>query len=133
MSTENEIEKCITLCNPDIVMHSNSTYPCPPEDLNLRYITWLKNKYSDKDIGYSGHESGIIPTLATIPLGVTWIERHVTMDKSMWGSDQKASLDIQEMFELVKNIKIIEKSCQYSPQERIQFETENIKKKSLRK
>ena len=133
MSTENEIEKCITLCNPDIVMHSNSTYPCPPEDLNLRYITWLKDKYSDKDIGYSGHESGIIPTLATIPLGVTWIERHVTMDKCMWGSDQKASLDIQEMFELVKNIKIIEKSCQYSPQERIQFETENIKKKSLRK
>ena len=53
--------------------------------------------------------------------------------RTMWGSDQKASLDIQEMFELVKNIKIIEKSCQYIPQERIQFETENIKKKSLRK
>jgi|TARA_R110002074_G_scaffold206565_1_gene375006 N-acetylneuraminate synthase len=133
MSTEDEIEKCILSCSPNVVMHSNSTYPCPPEDLNLRYITWLKDKYSDREIGYSGHESGIIPTLATVPLGVTWIERHVTMDKTMWGSDQKASLDIQEMFELVKNIKIIEKSCQYIPQERIQFETENIKKKSLRK
>ena len=133
MSTEKEIEKCIEACNPDVIMHSNSTYPCPPEDLNLRYIEWLKEKNPNKDIGYSGHESGIITTLATISLGVTWIERHVTMDKTMWGSDQKASLDIQEMFELVKNIKIIESACQYKPQQRVQFKKENEKKKSLRK
>tara|TARA_B100001248_G_C27344726_1_gene438110 strand:- start:44 stop:859 length:816 start_codon:yes stop_codon:yes gene_type:complete len=133
MSTEEEILTCINECNPDVIMHSNSTYPCPPEDLNLMYIEWLKNKNSDKEIGYSGHESGIMTTLATIPLGVKWIERHVTLDKNMWGSDQKASLDIQEMFELVKNIKIIESACQYKPQERIQFEKENEKKKSLRK
>ena len=133
MSTEEEIEACIEACNPDVIMHSNSTYPCPPEDLNLRYIHWLKDKNPNKEIGYSGHESGIVTTLATIPLGVSWIERHVTLDKSMWGSDQKASLDIQEMFELVKNIKIIEKACQYKPQKRIQFKKENEKKKSLRK
>jgi len=133
MSTEDEIEACIEACNPDIIMHSNSTYPCPPEDLNLRYIDWLKQHYPDKEIGYSGHESEIITTLATVPLGVTWIERHVTLDKNMWGSDQKASLDVQEMFELVKNIKIIEKACQYKPQKRIQFKKENEKKKSLRK
>ena len=132
MSTEQEIETCVDACNPDVIMHSNSTYPCPVEDLNMRYITWLKHKYSNKDIGYSGHESGIIPTLVSIPLGVNWIERHVTMDKTMWGSDQKASLDIQEMFELIKHIKIVEQSCKYEPQERVQFEKENIKK-SLRK
>lgn len=133
MSTEKEITTCINSCNPDVVMHSNSTYPCPPEDLNLRYITWLKDKYLNKEIGYSGHEDGIITTLASIPLGVSWIERHVTMDKTMWGSDQKASLDIQEMFELVKNVKTIEEACKYKPQERILFEKENIKKLSLRK
>jgi N-acetylneuraminate synthase len=133
MSTEQEIQDCINACNPDIIMHSNSTYPCPPEDLNLRYIEWLKAKNPTKEIGYSGHESGIITTLATIPMGVTWIERHITLDKQMWGSDQKASLDVQEMFELVKNINIIKDACQYIPQERIQFETENIKKQSLRK
>ena len=133
MSTEEEIINCIKACNPDIIMHSNSTYPCPPEDLNLRYIEWLKDKNPEKEIGYSGHENGIITTLASIPLGVNWIERHVTLDKNMWGSDQKASLDIQEMFELVKNIKTIESACKYKPQKRIQFEKENEKKKSLRK
>lgn len=133
MSTEEEIITCINKCSPDVIMHSNSTYPCPPEDLNLRYIEWLKSKNPDKEIGYSGHENGIVTTLATIPLGVKWIERHVTLDKNMWGSDQKASLDVQEMFDLVKNIKIIESACQYKPQERVQFEKENEKKKSLRK
>ena len=133
MSTEKEIETCINTCNPDIIMHSNSTYPCPVEDLNMKYITWLKEKYPKKEIGYSGHESGIVTTLISVPLGATWIERHVTMDKTMWGSDQKASLDIQEMFELIQNIKIIEASCKYEPQERIQFEKENIKKIALRK
>ena len=133
MSTEEEIVTCINKCSPDVIMHSNSTYPCPPEDLNLRYIEWLKSKIPDKEIGYSGHENGIVTTLATIPLGVKWIERHVTLDKNMWGSDQKASLDVQEMFDLVKNIKIIESACQYKPQERVQFEKENEKKKSLRK
>lgn len=133
MSTEEEIITCIDECNPDVIMHSNSTYPCPPEDLNLRYIEWLKNKNLDKEIGYSGHESGIITTLASVPLGVKWIERHVTLDKNMWGSDQKASLDIQEMFDLIKNIKIVESACQYEPQKRVQFEKENEKKRSLRK
>ncbi len=133
MSTEEEINNCINACNPDVIMHSNSTYPCPPEDLNLRYIEWLKEKHPTKQIGYSGHENGIITTIATVPMGITWIERHVTLDKNMWGSDQKASLDIQEMFELVKNVKIIEKACKYEPQKRIQFEKENIKKLSLRK
>jgi len=132
MSTEEEIEKSVGICNPDIIMHTNSTYPSPENELNLRYITWLKNKYKDKDIGYSGHESGIIPTLITIPLGVTWIERHVTLDKDMWGSDQKASLDPIEMFELCKNIKLVLSTLMYELGPRKEFHSENEKKKSLR-
>ena len=131
MSTEEEIEKCVEICNPDVIMHTNSTYPSPEKELNLRYITWLKNKYN-KEIGYSGHEKGITSTLVTIPLGVTWIERHVTLDKNMWGSDQKASLDPIEMFELCNNIKLVLSTLSYEPSPRILFDSENEKRISLR-
>lgn len=131
MSIEEEIERCVDICNPDVIMHTNSTYPSPEKELNLRYITWLKNKYN-KEIGYSGHEKGIISTLVTIPLGVTWIERHVTLDKNMWGSDQKASLDPIEMFELCKNIDLVLSTLLYKPGPRILFDSEFEKKNSLR-
>lgn len=132
MSTEEEIEKCVHICNPNVIMHTNSTYPSLEKELNLKYISWLKNKYKDKDIGYSGHESGIIPTLITIPLGVSWIERHITLDKDMWGSDQKASLDPKEMFELCNNVNLVLSTLLYEPRPRILFASEFEKKKSLR-
>lgn len=131
MSTEEEIEECVKICNPDVIMHTNSTYPSPDKDLNLRYITWLKNKYN-KEIGYSGHEKGIISTLVTIPLGVTWIERHVTLDKNMWGSDQKASLNPIEMFKLCDDVNLVLSTLLYDPGPRKLFDSENEKRKSLR-
>lgn len=132
MSNEEEIEKCVNLCNPDIIMHTNSTYPCPVEELNLNYIQFLKNKWN-KEIGYSGHEFGLTTTFASVPLGATWIERHITMDRNMWGSDQQSSVEPVGLFKLVKGIRDIEKSIQYPSGPRIEFKGELDKKKSLRK
>ena len=133
MSTEKEIEQCLDVCDADVIMHTNSTYPCPEEELNLRYIEWLKKKYPTKEIGYSGHEYRLSTTVVTIALGATWIERHFTLDRNMWGSDQKSSLELVGMLHLIEQIKEIEKATQYEPQERILFEKENEKKMSLRK
>ena len=110
MSTEKEVRACISTCNPDVVMHTNSTYPCPVEELNLNYINWLKSWYPGLDIGYSGHEYGLVTTFATIPMGVTWIERHITLDRNMWGSDHSASIEPSGLFKLVKGIRDIESS-----------------------
>jgi N-acetylneuraminate synthase len=133
MSSEEEIIDCINYCNPDIIMHTNSTYPCPVEDLNLQYIKWLKSKWTNKQIGYSGHEFGLVSTFASVALGATWIERHITLDRNMWGSDQLSSIEPIGLYKLVKGIRDIEKSIQYEPGPRKQFKSEEEKKKSLRK
>ena len=133
MSTEEEIEKCVNVCNPDVIMHTNSTYPCPTEDLNLRYIEHLKNKWTTKEIGYSGHEYGLITTYAAVALGAIWVERHITMDRTLWGSDHSSSIEPDGLIKLVKGIRAIEKAIQYPPGDRKEFESENIKKESLRK
>jgi N-acetylneuraminate synthase len=132
MSTEEEVEKAVMNSRPDVIMHTNSTYPCPSEDLNLRYIEYLKCKWINSDIGYSGHEIGLAPTYAAIMLGATWVERHVTLDKSSWGSDQKSSISVDELRELVNGIRSIERSILYNPGPRILFGSENSKKLSLR-
>jgi len=149
MSTEEEIWACVEICRPDVIMHTNSTYPCPVEELNLRYIEWLKRKYSAEtvnpyateeegrpaikaEIGYSGHEYGLVTTFAAVALGATWIERHITIDRTMWGSDQTSSIEPTGLFKLVKGIRDIEKATQYPPCPRMQFEGEEGKKKSLR-
>ena len=132
MSNEKEIENCIHACNPDVVMHTNSTYPCPPEDLNLNYIHHLKEKWSSKEIGYSGHEYGLVTTFAAVAMGATWVERHITMDRSMWGSDHSSSIEPSGLLKLVKGIRDIDKACAYEKGERIEFEGELSKKKSLR-
>ena len=98
------------MCEPDVIMHTNSTYPAPSDELNLNYITWLKEKYPSSDIGYSGHEFGLVTTFATVALGVSWIERHITLDRSMWGSDHVASVEPIGVWKLVKGIRDVEKS-----------------------
>ena len=133
MSTEEEIEKAVEVCNPDVIMHTNSTYPCPPEDLNLRYIEHLKEKYPNKVIGYSGHEYGLVTTYAAVALGAKWVERHITLDRSMWGSDQTSSIEPDGLIKLVKGLKAIEAATQYESGPRKQFEGENYKKSTLRK
>ena len=133
MSTEEEVVKCVETCNPDVIMHTNSTYPCKSEDLNLRYIEHLKEKYPTKEIGYSGHEYGLVTTYAAVALGATWVERHITLDQQMWGSDQKSSIEPSGMFKLVKGIREIEKATKYEPGPRKLFISENKKRESLRK
>lgn len=133
MSTEDEIRKCVKVCDPDVIMHTNSTYPCPVEELNLNYIHWLKNWYTNKEIGYSGHEYGLVTTFATIPMGVTWVERHITLDRGMWGSDHSASIEPSGLFKLVKGIRDIENALSTPIGPRELFGGELSKMKSLRK
>lgn len=132
MSTEREVIRAIEECNPNVIMHTNSTYPCPVDILNLRYIEWLHKKYPNKIIGYSGHESGIITTLATVSLGVEWIERHFTLDKTMWGSDQNSSIEPVEFQNLVNGVHELEKAFLYPPGPRILFKEEMLKRQMLR-
>ena len=133
MSTEEEIDAAVEAAKPDVIMHTNSTYPCPVEDLNLRYIEHMKAKWGDKmEIGYSGHEYGLITTYAAVALGATWVERHITMDRNNWGSDHSSSVEPVGIIKMVKGINAIEAATQYAPGPRKQFEGENAKKDSLR-
>jgi N-acetylneuraminate synthase len=133
MSTEEEVEIAVNNAKPDVIMHTNSTYPCPVEDLNLNYIHHLKNKYPNTEIGYSGHEYGLVTSFAAVAMGSTWIERHVTLDRNMWGSDQSSSIEPSGLIKLVKGIRDIEKATMYDIGPRRLFESENAKRISLRK
>tara|TARA_B100000963_G_scaffold349061_1_gene357549 strand:+ start:29719 stop:30576 length:858 start_codon:yes stop_codon:yes gene_type:complete len=131
MSTEEEVQKCIKTCKPEVIMHTNSTYPSPINELNLGYIKWLI-KNTESEVGYSGHEFGLVTTMATIPIGATWIERHITLDRTLWGSDQMASVEPGGLIKLVKGIRDIEKAMSgYGPRKVIGSELEKMK--SLRK
>lgn len=132
MSTEEEIIECVIKCNPDIIMHTNSTYPCPVEDINLNYIHWLKARHPEKEIGYSGHEFGLVTTFAAVAMGATWVERHITLDRTMWGSDQMSSVEPTGLIKLVKGIRDIEKAMSFPMGPRKLFEKEQEKKRSLR-
>jgi sialic acid synthase SpsE len=130
MSTEEEIKTAIDIAKPDVVMHTNSTYPTPVEHLNLEYIQWLSDTYKT-DVGYSGHEYGLTTTFATVPMGVKWIERHITLDRTMWGSDQLSSVEPIGMIKLVKGIRAIEKALGgYGPRKLLDGELS--KKENLR-
>jgi len=132
MSTEEEIEKCIRACDPDIIMHTNSTYPCPVEEINLNYIKWLQKKWPTKQIGYSGHEYGLVSTFAAVAIGATWIERHITLNHNMWGSDHLSSLEPAGLFKLNKGIRDIESSMCHDIGPRVLLNGEIHKKMSLR-
>lgn len=90
------------------LLHCNSTYPMEDEDANLLMINTLRDKYNVK-VGYSGHERGINVSLVAVALGASTIERHITLDKNMYGSDQKASIEPDELIKMVKEIKNVEK------------------------
>lgn len=132
MSTENEVIACINSCNPNVIMHTNSTYPTPVHEINLSYINYLKENYPTKQIGYSGHEYGLVTTFAAVAMGATWIERHITLDRTMWGSDHLASVEPQGLIKLVKGIRDIEAAIgKKGP--RTLMESELAKRESLRK
>ena len=111
MSTLEEIEAAVDLLGTDklLIAHSTSTYPCPPEELNLRMIQTLRKKF-DCPIGYSGHEVGLQTTYAAVTLGASFVERHITLDRAMWGSDQAASVEPSGMIRLVRDIRVIERA-----------------------
>ncbi len=133
MSTEEEIDECIKACNPEVIMHTNSCYPAKYEELNLQYIFWLKVKYPNKEIYWSGHEYGLVTTFAAVGMGIDGIERHICLSHEDWGSDQSSSVEIVPgLFKLVRGVRDIEKAIQYEPQPRILFEAELAKKASLR-
>ncbi|MGD0678819.1 MAG: N-acetylneuraminate synthase family protein [Polyangiaceae bacterium] len=112
MSTMDEIDRAVSGIGEEgvLIAHATSTYPCPVEQLNLRMIHTLKQRYPAVPIGYSGHETGLAPTWAAVAMGATFVERHITLDRAMWGTDQAASVEIVGLVRLVANIRDIERS-----------------------
>jgi len=92
-----------------ILMHTTSTYPAKYEQLNLRAIPTMADRYG-VPVGYSGHETGIPTSVAAAALGACCVERHITMDRAMWGSDQAASLEPNGIGRLVRDIRLCEQS-----------------------
>jgi len=111
MSTMEEIDAAVDILRDTdyAILHTNSVYPSPVEDLNLRAIPVLKARYGCT-VGYSGHEYGLEPTVIAIALGAEIIERHITLDHNMWGTDQAASLEIHAMDMLKKRITEVQAS-----------------------
>ena len=134
MSTMEEIEKAVGVFKkyncPYELMHCNSVYPMPEDQANLKVIPVLREKFNCK-VGYSGHEVGLITTCVAVTLGATSIERHITLDRAMYGSDQSASIEIMGFYRLVDYIRTVEKSLGNGIKI-VTKEEENIKKK-LRK
>ena len=112
MSTMEEIAHAVELFGRDnlLLAHATSTYPCPPEHLNLRMIGTLQAAYPDVPVGYSGHETGLAPTWSAVTLGATFVERHITLDRAMWGTDQAASVEVVGFIRLVSSIRDVEKA-----------------------
>ena len=111
MSTMAEIERAVEVLGTEdlILMHATSTYPCEPEELNLRMIQTL-HEHFPCPVGYSGHEVGLTPTVVAVSLGACLVERHITLDRAMWGSDQAASVEPGGFERLVKYIRVTEAS-----------------------
>lgn len=110
MSTPQQIRHAVeVLGSANILLcHATSTYPAKAEELNLRVINTLREEYPNVPIGYSGHETGLQTTLAAVALGATFVERHITLDRAMWGSDQAASVEPGGLARLVRDIRTIE-------------------------
>jgi N-acetylneuraminate synthase len=113
MATYADIDKAVEIFKkhncPFTLMHTVSVYPCPEEELNLNMIHSLKNKYQCP-VGYSGHETSPVPSIAAAAMGITALERHVTLDRTMYGSDQSASLEKRGLEILVSGARSVEKS-----------------------
>ena len=133
MSTYEEIDSAVEVFKknncPFELLHCNSTYPMKNEDANLLMIPALRERYGVK-VGYSGHETGRVVSTAAVALGATSLERHITLDRTMYGSDQAASLEAEDFQRLVKDIRVIEKALGNG--EKILSEAEIEVRKKLR-
>jgi len=113
MATYAEIDVAVAIFKeadcPFTLMHTVSVYPCPEEDLNLNMIKTLSDKYKCP-VGYSGHETSPVPSIAAAAMGITALERHITLDRTMYGSDQSASLEKRGLEILVGGVRSVEKA-----------------------
>lgn len=109
MSTMEDIDTAVDVLGTErlLLLHATSTYPCPPEEANLRMINTLGDRFP-VPVGYSGHERGLQVSIAAVAMGACMIERHVTLDRTMWGSDQAASLEPEGLRRLVRDIRNVE-------------------------
>ncbi len=109
MSTLEQIDHAVDVLGKDdlIILHCTSTYPSKLNELNLRAIATLSERYG-VPVGYSGHEVGLAPSIASVALGACMVERHITLDRAMWGSDQAASVEVQGFKRMIKDIRGIE-------------------------
>ncbi|MFZ6026473.1 MAG: N-acetylneuraminate synthase family protein [Chloroflexota bacterium] len=111
MSTDEQIHAAVEVAGLDnlAIMHATSAYPCEPDELNLRVLEKLRQAFPCP-IGYSGHEVGLIPSVVSVALGACLIERHITLDRAMWGSDQAASVEPGGFERLVKYVRVTEQA-----------------------
>ena len=111
MSTMDQVDHAVDILGKDnlILLHACSTYPAYYDELNLKVIPALKQRYNVL-VGYSGHETGLPSSVAAVVMGACMIERHITLDRSMWGSDQAASLEPNGIMRLVRDIRLVETS-----------------------
>jgi N-acetylneuraminate synthase len=109
MSTMRQIRHAVEVLGSDNILlcHATSTYPAQASELNLKMIYTLQGEFPNVPIGYSGHETGLQTTLAAVAMGATFVERHITLDRSMWGSDQAASVEPQGLARLVRDVRVI--------------------------
>ena len=112
MSTEKQIQKAVKIVSQKnlSILHCNSSYPAQNHQLNLKYIEKLKSRYKKSVIGYSGHEMNLSSSVAAVVLGAKIIERHITLDKSMWGTDQQASIEPIGFARLIRDVRNVENS-----------------------
>ncbi len=112
MSTMEQIKKGVSIAGEKdlALMHCTSTYPCEPEELNLKMVETLRREFVNVPIGYSGHEVGLVPSAIAVALGACMVERHLTLDRAMWGSDQAASVEPGGFERLVRYIRVTEAS-----------------------
>jgi N-acetylneuraminate synthase len=110
MSTIEQIDAAIDVLGTErlLLMHATSTYPMDPSEANLRMIPALRERFPGVPVGYSGHERGLQISLAAVALGAVAVERHITLDRTMWGSDHAASLEPTGLQHLVRDIRVIE-------------------------
>jgi len=125
MSTTEDIDRAIEIFNaagcPITLFHCVSTYPCKDEDCNINLVKNLRTKYQ-VPVGYSGHETGILPSLLAVAMGAVAIERHITLDKSMYGSDQSASIERFELDMLINNSRQVTNTLGTGQKEFLQHE-----------
>jgi N-acetylneuraminate synthase len=129
MSTLEQIDHAVEIIGKDnlIILHTTSTYPALYEELNLSVIPALKKRYG-VPIGYSGHETGIASSTAAVAIGACVVERHITLDRAMWGSDQAASLGPSGVIKMVNEIRLVETSMGDGVKKVVQREEPIIKK-----